>query len=110
MAIDQVDQIDFYSIDRISGDLWLTISDHMPWDIDDGNHLVILQDKLNTYLSFIESGEVHSKVPSSNGRRIVIILVGKFPMSSRAESFFQMAAISVARAGFSLRFQLTQPN
>ena len=79
MSIDQTDVIDLAAIDRASGDLWLTISDHLPWDKNEGDHLILLQNKLNAYLRFIESGEVFKKVPAAEGRNIVINLVGKFP-------------------------------
>jgi hypothetical protein len=52
MSIDRTDTIDFATIDNVSGDLWLTISDHLPWDENEENHLLLLQNKLNTYLRF----------------------------------------------------------
>ena len=70
MSVDQTDTVDFVTIDKASGDLWLTISDHLPWDENEGNHLVLLQNKLNAYLRFIESGEVFEKVPDGKGHRM----------------------------------------
>jgi hypothetical protein len=106
MSIDQTDVIDFASIDKASGDLWLTISDHLPWCEEQGNHLVLLQDKLNAYLRFIESGEVFEKVPDARGRSIVINLVGKFPLSQQADLFLANARAAIEGAGFRLQFSL----
>jgi hypothetical protein len=110
MSIDQTNSIDFATIDKASGDLWLTISDHLPWEGYEGDHLVLLQNKLNTYLRFIESGEVFRKVPDAEGRTIVINLVGKFPLSQKADRFFEKAQAAVEGAGFRLQFNLMRPN
>jgi hypothetical protein len=48
MSIEQIDVVDFVSIDKNSGDAWLTISDHLTWDRNEGEHLLLLQNKLNT--------------------------------------------------------------
>jgi len=77
MSIDQADTIDFATVDKASGDLLLTISDHLLWDENENGHLILLQNKLNAYLRFIESGEVFEKVPDAKGHTIVISLVGK---------------------------------
>ena len=58
MSIEQTNTVDFVSIDEISGDALLTISDHLAWDENEGAHLELLQNKLNAYLRFIESGEL----------------------------------------------------
>jgi hypothetical protein len=110
MSIDQADTIDFATIDKASGDLWLTITDHLPWEEDEGNHLVLLQNKLNAYLRFIESGEVFKKVPDANGRRVAINLVGKFPLSPRAKSFLESVRVVIEHAGYRLQFNLLRSN
>jgi hypothetical protein len=109
MSVDQADTIDFATIDKVSGDLWLTISDHLPWHDNEGNHLVLLQNKLNAYLRFIESGEVFKKVPDAKGRGIVINLVGKFPLSQKADVFLRRARAAIEGAGFRLQFTLMRP-
>jgi hypothetical protein len=110
MSIDQTDAIDFATIDKASGDLWLTTSDHLSWEENEDNHLVLLQNKLNAYLRFIESGEVFKKVPDAKGRNVVINLVGKFPLSQKADSLFENARAAVEGSGFRLQFSLMRPN
>jgi hypothetical protein len=53
MSVDQTNIVDFISINS-SGNVVLTISDHLEWD-NEGRHIYILQEKLNKYLAFIES-------------------------------------------------------
>jgi hypothetical protein len=110
MSIDHTDTIDFATIDKTSGDLWLTISDHLSWEENEGNHLVLLQNKLNAYLRFIESGEVFKKVPDAKGRSVVINLVGKFPLSQKADAFFEKARAAIEGSGFRLQFSLIRPS
>lgn len=110
MSVDQTDTVDVATIDSASGELWLTISDHLPWDSDEGNHLVLLQNKLNTYLRFIESGEVFKKRPDAKGRTIVINLVGKFPLNQNANIFLRKARAEIEGAGFRLQFSLMRPS
>ncbi len=110
MSVDQTDKIDFATIDKATGDLWLTISDHLSWDEDEGKHLVLLENKLNAYLRFIESGEVLKKLPDAKGRSVVINLVGKFPPSQSARSFINKAQSAIENAGFRLQFDLLRPN
>lgn len=109
MSIEQTEIIDFASIDEDSGDFLLTISDHLPWDRE-GDHLLLLQKKLNAYLSFIESGEILAKLPQARGRRIAINLVGKFPPSADAELFLERSRVAIEAAGFRLSFSLMRPN
>jgi len=106
MSIEQSNTIDFVTIDTASGALWLTISDHLPWQEGDGAHLLLLQDKLNAYLRFAENGEVYEKIEAAAGRDIVINLVGKFPFSQKASLFFEKARAAIESAGFQLQFQL----
>ena len=106
MTIEQTNTIDFVTIHDASGDVWLTISDHLPWDTDEGRHLVLLQEKLNAYLRFIESGELVEKFPEATARKIVINLVGKFYLSEQGSRFFDLSQAEIAKAGFKLRFSL----
>jgi Family of unknown function (DUF6572) len=110
MTVEQTEQIDFATLDHRSGELWLTVSDHLPWDVDEGAHLTLLQNKLNAYPRFIESGELLSKIPEAKGRRIVIDLTGRFPLSEPAEEFFRKAQLAIENAGFGLQFRLLRPN
>ena len=59
MSVKNVNVIDFVSID-LNTDVALTISDHLEWD-DNNEHLLILQNKINTYISFVESGGIYEQ-------------------------------------------------
>jgi hypothetical protein len=104
MTVEDVDKIDFVTGERKTGDMILTISDHLDWGESEGEHLLVLQKKLNTYLEFIESGQIYVKVPQAAGRKIVIEVMGKFPLSEEARRFYRMAGKAIEDYGYSLRF------
>lgn len=109
MSIEQLDKIDFLHIDQDSGELLLTVTDHLPWECDEGQHLFLLQEKLNAYIRFIESGEIITKFPDALGRKVVINVIGKFPLSDKAAVFFDKAQSAIQASGSSLRFKVFQP-
>jgi hypothetical protein len=101
MSVDQADTIDFATIDTDSGDLWLTISDHLPWDLNnESNHLVLLQNKLNAYLRFVESGEVFKEIPNAKGRGIVITWL--VPAEPKGRFLLRGGASGHRRSGLSV--------
>jgi uncharacterized protein DUF6572 len=62
MSVEQTDVVDILGIDRETGHVVLTISDHLDWS-DSARHQIILQKKLNRYLAFVESGEILEQIP-----------------------------------------------
>jgi hypothetical protein len=109
MSLEETKVIDSIGVDKATNDVVLTIVDHLSWSNEehgDHNHLLLLQEKLNTYLSFIEGGELLEKYPDSRGRKILIDVVGKHRLGIQGESFFTRASTIVTNAGFSLRFRL----
>ena len=106
MSIDQTDVVDFVNIDRVSGRTLLTISDHLDWDENEGEHLLMLQEKLNAYLRFIESGEMEERFPQTRGREVTIQIYGKYPLSREARKFFRLAKNAIEQGGFALEFEL----
>ena len=53
LSIEQTDVVDFMGIDKLTGEIVLTISDHLEWNDADEEHLWLLQEKINAYLRFI---------------------------------------------------------
>jgi hypothetical protein len=106
VTIQDSNKIDSMGVHRTSGEVWLTISDHLPWTDGEGEHLLLLQEKLDTYLRFVESGEVLQRVPDARDRTIVMHVFGKYPLSEQADSFYRQARSAIEAAGFRLQFTL----
>lgn len=102
MSIEQTQTIDFIGIEKKSGNVILTISDHLDWS-DSGHHLMILQEKINSYLRFYESGEIYQVYPEARGREIAIDIVGKYPPDEQGRLFIQRAEVILNKIGLLLR-------
>lgn len=101
MSVDQTGIIDFIGIDNFSGNLVLTISDHLEWS--DKEHLLLLQEKINAYLSFVESDEILTTYPNAQGRNIVINLVCKHPPDRNGIDFLNRVTLIIEGAGMAFK-------
>lgn len=101
MAVDNTKTIDLIGIDNKTGIVILTISDHLDWKETD-THLILLQDKINCYLRFIESGEIYETYPEAKNKNITIQIVKKHSLPIEGENFFTIVKKIVNEAGFGL--------
>jgi len=106
MSILDTNVVDVIGIDAPNGIARLGISDHLRWDEDGHNHLVLLQDKINTYLVYLESGQVYENNPNTKGCKFEIELVAKYELSREALDFFEQAQVIVRGAGFDLSYRV----
>ena len=104
MTVENPNVVDFISTDTETGDIVLTVADHLPWD-EDHEHLLTLQEKLNRYLAFIESGEILEAYPASAGHRVRIVIMHRKALTSAAIRFLESAKAIVEDAGFGLTWQ-----
>jgi hypothetical protein len=102
MSVEQTDVVDIISIDRETGQVVLTISDHLDWS-DSVGHQAILQKKLNTYLAFVESGEILEQCPKAKGRPVAFKVVFRVPPDDSGRTFVTKAREVMESAGFTLR-------
>jgi len=68
--------------------------------------LLKLQDKLNAYLRFLESGEIYERYPEASGRKLIINVVFMVDPNLEARSFLTRARTIVESAGFGFEFDL----
>lgn len=96
MSIEDQNTIDAIGVDQ-DGVVVLTISDHLDWD---NEHLLLLQEKINRYLAFLESGEISQAYPDSKGREFKINVVCKYELSPAAKEFMSRCTEIINQAGF----------
>jgi hypothetical protein len=101
MAVDESSTIDIIGT-AADGRVSLIISDHLDWD-DSLHHQQILQDKLNAYLRFFESGEMYTRIPGSRGQWPQIEIVFKFEPDENGRTFLSKAAKAIEGAGLTLK-------
>lgn len=107
MTIEQLDKVDIIGTD--DSNIELVISDHLKWD-DKNEKLLLLQDKLNLYLSFVESGEIYEHYPKAVGLPVKISIVSKYQPNSEAVKFLALAAETIKDAGFELSYEVRSSN
>ena len=103
MTISDINVVDIVSTDNANAECVLTISDHLPWE--EPGHLLMLQEKLNHYLAFIESGEIEGTVPDVEDRTIRINVVLAHEPTTEASDFLAQAQTIIRGAGFELAWE-----
>jgi hypothetical protein len=103
MSVDQSQVIDVVSKNK-KGTIVLSISDHLDWD-ETEKHLRVLQEKINTYLVFLDSGEVYRKYPEAKGCPIEIEVMFHYRPSPEARFFLAKVKPIVESSGYGFRFE-----
>jgi hypothetical protein len=103
MSVNQTDKIDFIST-RQDGKVVLTISDHYSWS--ETWHVQLLQDKINAYLQFIESGQIFGDYPNATGQELIIETVLKFEPNEKATSFLEKAKEIITKTGIGFQWRV----
>jgi hypothetical protein len=104
MTIEQMNVIDMISLNASQGCVVLTVSDHLEWNsvVD---HILLLQEKLNRYLAFVESGEILDVYPLALGRLIVIEVVFQYKPCPEAERFLGAVENIIQSSGIGFRWR-----
>ena len=108
MSVDNPEKVDFIGVDKKTGEVVLAISDHLEW-ADTDNHLIILQDKINAYLSFIENGEIYDSYPNAVGKKISIQITAQHHFPPDALDFIEKAKTFLSTIDIGLRL-IEEPN
>lgn len=105
--IDQTSVVDMVFND--DKEVFLIITDHLPWTNETNyEHASKLQDKFNTHIAFVESGEMVERFPQYSGKKVVIRVIGKYPLSDQAKEFYKLASKVAESGGFRLEFKLSE--
>lgn len=108
MSIDQSNVVDSIGFDPINDTVQLILTDHLGWagnDRMDNEHMYLLQEKINSYLRFIESGEIYTAYPRSRGREVIIRVVAMNALSTKAKGFFDQIQKTLLTSGYRITFE-----
>jgi hypothetical protein len=109
MSLENPNTIDLIGTDRRTGTVHLTIVDTDDWT-DEGKHLKRLEEKLNTYLRFIESGEIEQSYPDALNRARRIDIFSQYSPTGRGLERIRQAGKVIEGAGLSFHFQVGSPS
>ncbi|MFD0588389.1 DUF6572 domain-containing protein [Paenibacillus sp. GCM10027627] len=105
MALQKTNELDAIGVDNITGFVTLAIFDSLEW-ANEEEHLFLIQEKINAYLEFLESGEIYSVYEHAEGRNIEIKIYFKYDIPQNCMEFLEKAAEIVAVAGFRLNYKV----
>lgn len=104
MSVEDLKVIDAVSIDK-NNNVVLSISDHLEWD-ESNEHLLVLQNKINLYLSAIENGSLYEEYPKARNRTKLISIIAKYPPSKDAVIFLERVKETLSSAGYGFSFSV----
>lgn len=109
MSIAETNVVDIIAVPEWEPDhVVLVITDHLEWDdkAQQGEHLLLLQEKINTYIAFIESGELLESYPPSKGKNPKIRINGLYELPEQAELFIDRVTEVLKEVGIEFEFVL----
>lgn len=108
MSVEEVNKIDMIGIPLDDADtVSLAISDHLVWDSPVEEHLYKLQEKINTYITFIDSGEMYESFPEARGRKLKIIeIYFKYPPPEQAICFLKRVSEILESIDIELQYKV----
>ncbi len=108
MTIEQSGIIDILLTSADQKTAHLIISDHLEWSAKQSDHLLLLQNKINEYLNFIEAGTLLEARPDLQGMELAIEVVGKYMPDLEGKKFFNHVVKILDAAGYMFSFRLIQ--
>jgi hypothetical protein len=100
--------VDAIGLEPATGFIVLAIADGFDWT-DEEAHLRALQDKLNAYFAFIQTGELKEAYPDAVGRPVRIDILGRHTFPDHRRDFLAQAIVVAARIQVSIRHRHDPP-
>ena len=104
MSITDPSKIDALGVDKRTGDVVLTITDHLDWDAP-ASHLAALEAKVNAYIEFSMGDQMLEIAPDAADRRIVINLVQRVDPPDEIVQILERLKRQLRDGGFGFRWE-----
>ena len=91
MSLDNVETVDAVGTEKGTNTVVLSIMDSWDWE-DQRRHLAALENKLNAYFGFVESGQIYEAYPEATGKSLRIDIVSRYPMPAAGHGFLAKAS------------------
>ena len=95
MSLDNPEKVDAIGKLNDENTIILSIIDSWNWD-NYKKHLHALQDKINGYFEFVESGQIYMDYPDAFGKNLRIEIISRYPIPNAGVDFLAKAAIVAA--------------
>ncbi|WP_442601930.1 DUF6572 domain-containing protein [Paenibacillus sp. KN14-4R] len=105
MSLYDTNTVDAIGIDKENDHVTLALIDSEDW-ANEEHHLVLLQEKLNSYLSFNESGEIITSYKEAEGKAIEIAIHFKNDIPQSCINFLGSVKKIINEAGFMFNYHI----
>ncbi|EFJ3386075.1 TPA: hypothetical protein MY503_004863 [Escherichia coli] len=108
MSIVDTNNVDMIGIPKENAGLVrLGITDHLSWNDDKFEHLYLLQEKINSYIHFIESKEIYEVFPESKGiNNFLIEMFFLYEIPTECIEFLDKIKDELININTSLRYEV----
>lgn len=99
MSVEETWRIDIVATKPGSPEVRLVISDHLDWrDFD--RHCTLIQEKVNTYIAFVESGQLQRSYPTATEPfKVAVVLAVLHPPSPEGEGYLMRVGAFLSEIG-----------
>ena len=106
MSIENTRVIDAIGSNDEKATITLLATDHPQWGEDDDQHMLLLQEKVNTYLRFYESGEIFAHFPEAKHYSVALKISGAYNLNSKGKWFYDQMIPILKEANFAVELNL----
>lgn len=108
MAIDDLSTIDGMGIDAEGKCLRLLLTDHLEWQqgkdtLNEYDHLLLLQEKINAYLSYLEAEQYKEQYPDTEFEGAIIEIHFKYDIAKSCEKLLQTVQDQIGQYGIMIK-------
>jgi hypothetical protein len=101
MSLNDTNVVDAVGTEKDDSAVVLNILDSWDWS-DERVHLMALQEKLNAYFAFVESGQVYEEYPDARGKLMRIDIVCRYEIPASGLAFLEKASAAAAELNMSV--------
>jgi hypothetical protein len=105
MTVQKSKLVDAIGVDNMTGFVTLFIFDDLEWEKEE-EHLLLIQEKLNVYLHFIESGEVYNAYSQAANKDIEIKIHFKYQFPDSCIYFFEQVKEIIVDSGYHFNYKI----
>ena len=110
MAVNNLKVIDGIGTNKEQDAIMLLLCDHLPWEGDTApkvvDHLLLLQNKINAYVAFLESGQYKEKYPMLDVKMAVIDIRFQYDIPKTCEQFLQTVQERLGELGIKIEVHI----
>lgn len=106
MAIDNTNVIDGIGIDKNGKALRLLLTDHLAWSgnnaLSEYDHLTLLQNKINAYISYLETKQYEEQYPEEKVEMAIIEIHFAYDITGNCEKFLNTVQNQIGQYGIKI--------